>query len=69
MRQEVEKLFEKGHLKNQIKQLRIAWYHPLYITIKKDKTVKKALDLRKLNEARVKTKTTMSNTEELISKI
>ena len=42
---------------------------PAVITIKKDKSVKIALDSRKLNEACVKRKATMPNMEELISKI
>ena len=39
------------------------------ITVKKDKTVKSALDLRKLNEITIKRKAQMPNMEELISKI
>ena len=42
---------------------------PAVITIKKDKSVKIALDSRKLNEACVKRKAAMPNMEEVISKI
>ena len=42
---------------------------PAVITIKKDESVKIALDLRKLNESCIMRKATMPNMEELISKI
>ena len=42
---------------------------PAVITLKKDKSLKIALDSRKLNEACVKRKAAMPNMEELISKI
>ena len=42
---------------------------PAAITVKKDKSVKIALDSKKLNEATTKTKSQMPNMEELISKI
>ena len=42
---------------------------PAVITVKKDKSVKIALDSRKLNEATIKRKAQMPNMEELISRI
>ena len=42
--------------------------NPTAITVKKDKSVKIALHLRKLNEITVKRKAQMPNMEELISK-
>ena len=42
---------------------------PAVITVEKDKSVKIALDSRKLNKATVKRKTQMPNMEELISRI
>ena len=42
---------------------------PAVITVKKDKSIKIALDSRKLNEATIKKKAQMPNMEELISRI
>ena len=42
---------------------------PAVMTIKKDKSVKTALDSRKLNGIRVKRKAQMPNMEDLISRI
>ena len=44
-------------------------FFPAVFTMKKDKSVKIALDSRKLNEACIKRKAAMPNMEELISKI
>ena len=42
---------------------------PAVITVKKDKSIKIALDSRKLNEATIKKKAQLPNMEELISRI
>ena len=42
---------------------------PAVITLKKDKSVKIALESRKLNEATIERKTQIPNMEELISRI
>ena len=42
---------------------------PAVITVKKDKSVKIALDSRNLNEINIKRKAQMPNMEELISRI
>ena len=42
---------------------------PAVITVKKDKSIKVALDSRKLNEATIEKKAQMPNMEELISRI
>ena len=42
---------------------------PAVITMKKEKSVKIALDSRKLNEATIKRKTQMPNMEKLLSRI
>ena len=42
---------------------------PAVITVKKDKSVKIALDSRKLNEAAIKKKAQMPNMEDVISRI
>ena len=68
VQEELEKLIEKGHLEKADKTTKNCFISPAVITIKKDKSVKKALDSKKLNEACVKRKAAMSNMEELISK-
>ena len=47
----------------------ICFVNPAIITVKKDKSVKIALESKKLNEATIKGKTQMPNMEELISRI
>ena len=42
---------------------------PVVITVKKDKTVKMALDSRKLNDSCIKMRLHMPNMEELINQI
>ena len=69
VKQEVEKLIQTGHLEKDYKKTENCFFSPTVITIKKDKSVQIALNSRKLNEARVKTKAAMPNMEELISKI
>ena len=66
---ELEKLIEKGHLEKADKTAENCFISPAVITIKKDNSVKIALNSRKLNEACVKRKAAMPNMEELISKI
>ena len=60
---------EFGHLEKADKITENCFVSPAVITIKKDKSVKIALDSRKLNESRIKRKATMPNMEELISQI
>ena len=69
VRQELEKVFEKGHRKKADQSTENCFVSPAVITIKKDKPVEKALDSRKLNKACVKRKTAIPNMKELISKI
>ena len=57
-------LIEKGHLEKADKTTENCFISPAVITIKKDKSVKLALDSRKLNEAYVKRKAAMPNMEE-----
>ena len=68
-KKELENLIESGHLEKADKTTENCFVSPAVITIKKDKSVKIALDSRKLNEACVKRKAAMSIMEELISKI
>ena len=65
---ETEKLIKQGHIEkaNTIDENCIV--RPAVITVKKDESVKFALDSRKLNEITVKRKAQMPNMEELISR-
>ena len=67
--EELEKLIGKGHLEKADKTTKICFISPAVITVKKDKSVKVALDSRKVNEACIKRIAAKPNTEELISKI
>ena len=69
VKKELEKLIESGHLEKADNTTENCLVSPAIITIKKDKSVKIALDSRKLNEACVKRKAAKPNMEELISKI
>ena len=69
IKHELEMLIEKGHLEKADKTTENCFISPAVITIKKDKSVKLALDSRELNEACVKRKAAMPNMEELIYKI
>ena len=69
VRDELEKLIKSGHIEKADETTENCFISPAVITIKKDKSVKIALDSRKLNEACVKRKAAMPNMEELMSKI
>ena len=66
---EIEKLKDQGHIEKANDIDETCFVSPAVITIKKDKSVKIALDSRKLNEITVKKKAQMPNMEELISRI
>ena len=69
VREELEELIKSGHIEKADEITENFFISPAVITIKKDKSVKIALDSRKLNEACIKRKAAMPNMEELISKI
>ena len=69
VKNELEKLIENGHLEKADKTTENCFVSLAVIAIKKDKSVKIALDSRKLNESCIKRKATMPNMEELISQI
>ena len=69
VREELEKLIKSGHLEKTDETTENCFISPAVITIKKDKSVKIALDSRNLNEACIKRKAAMPNMEELVSKI
>ena len=66
---EIEKLIKQGHIEKANNIDENCFVSPAVITVKKDKSVKMALDSRKLNEITVKRKAQMPNMEELISRI
>ena len=66
---EIEKLKKNGHIEKATNINENCFVSPAVITVKKDKSVKIALDSRKLNEITVKRKAQMPNMEELISRI
>ena len=69
VKNELDKLIEKGHLEKADKTTENCFVSPAVITIEKDKSVKIALDSRKLNKSCIKRKATMPNMEEDMSKI
>ena len=69
VRGELEKLIKLGHLEKADETTENCFISPAVITVKKDKSVKSALDSRKLNEACIKRKAAMPNMEELVSKV
>ena len=66
---ESEKLKKLGHIEKGENIDENCFVSQAVITIKKDKSVKIALDSRKLNEITIKRKAQMPNMEELISRI
>ena len=66
---EMENLTKNGHIQKATDIDENCFISPAVITVKKDKTIKIALDSRKLNEITVKRKAQKPNMEELISRI
>ena len=66
---EIEKLKKNGHIERATNIDENCFVSPAVITVKKDKTVKIALDSRQINEITVKRKAQMPNMEELTSRI
>ena len=66
---EIEKLTKSGHLE-RVKQVdEDCFVSPVVITVKKDKSVKIALDSRKLNDSCIKVRPHMPIMEELLNQI
>ena len=63
LQQSVEKLKKQGHMENANNIDENCFVSPAVITVKKDKSVKIALDSRKLNEITIKRKAQMPNVE------
>ena len=66
---EINKLMKQRHIEKANNIDENCFVSPAVITVKKDKSVKIALDSRKLNEITIKRKAQMPNMEELISRI
>ena len=67
--EELKRLIKNGYLERATEITEDCFVSPAVITVKKDKSVKIALDSRKLNEATIRKKAQLPNMEELISRI
>ena len=67
--EELKRLIKNGDLERATEINEDCFESPAVITVKKDKSIKIALDSRKLNEATIRRKAQMPNMEELISRI
>ena len=67
--EEIKRLIKNGYLERATEITEDCFVSPAVITVKKDKSIKIALDSRKLNEATIKRKAQMPNMEELLSRI
>ena len=65
----IKRLIKNGYLERATEITEDCFVSPAVITVEKDKSIKIALDSRKLNEATLKKKAQMPNMEELISRI
>ena len=66
---ELKRLFKHGYLERATEITGDCFVSPAVITVKKDQSIKIALDSRKLNEVTIKRKAQMPKMEELISRI
>ena len=66
---EINRLIQSGHLQKAKEIDETCFVSPAVITVKRDKSIKIALDSRKLNDITVKKKAQMPNMEELLSRI
>ena len=66
---ELEKLIKSGHLENVKDVDEDCFVSPVVVTVKNDKSVKIALDSRKLNDSCIKMRPHMPNMEELLNQI
>ena len=66
---ELEKLIKAGHLEKINNVYEDCFVSPVVITVKNDKSVKIALDSRKLNDSCIKRRPHMQNMEELLNQI
>ena len=66
VQKEIERLLEEGHIEKVNEVIDKQFIQPVVITVKKDKSVKIALDARALNNEIVKDKYQMPNLEHLV---
>ena len=69
VKNELDRLIKSGHLERLDTVEDDCFVSPVVITVKKDKTVKIALDVRKLNESCIKKRPHMPNMDELFNQI
>ena len=69
VKKELDRLIKSGHLERLETIEEDCFVSAVVITVKKDKTVKYALDARKLNGSCVKKRSPMPNMEELLNQI
>ena len=69
VKKELDRLIKSGHLERLETIEEDCFVSPVVITVKKDKTVKIALDARKLNDSCIKKRPHMPNMEELLNHI
>ena len=69
MKNELDRLIKSGHIERLETIEEDCFVSPVVITVKKEKTVKIALDARKLDESCVKKRPHMPNMEELLNQI
>ena len=69
VKNELDRLIKSGHLQRLETIEEHCFVSPVVITVKKDKTVKIALDARKLNDSCIKKRPHMPNMDELLNQI
>ena len=69
VKNELNRLIESGHLERLETIEEDCFVSPVVITVKKDKSVKIALDARKLNDSCIKKRPHMPNMDELLNQI
>ena len=69
VKNELDRLINSGHLQRLETIEEDCFVSPVVITVKKDKTVKIALDARKLNDSCIKKRPHMPNMDELLNQI
>ena len=69
VKNELNRLIESGHLERLETIEEDCFVSPVVITVKKDKSVKTALDARKLNDSCIKKRPHMPNMDELLNQI
>ena len=69
VQKEIERLLNEGHIERVTEVIDNEFIQPIVITVKRDKSVKIALDARALNNEIVKDKYQMPNLEHLVDMV